>query len=126
MGGESRPHAPNRFNDRNSHSGGVLSSTRRLVDVQGSLEQSRSTTDLAVAGDGFCVVSENDLPLTNGGSVAFTRSGSFSVDAPSSAMRATCADTTSAKTPAETFRYARIRLRYFPTRNARAASIPRR
>ncbi|MDX2235625.1 MAG: flagellar hook protein FlgE [Hyphomonadaceae bacterium] len=63
------------------NAGGVLSSTRRLVDVQGSLEQSRSTTDLAVAGDGFFVVSENDLPLTNGGSVAFTRSGSFSVDA---------------------------------------------
>jgi flagellar hook protein FlgE len=63
------------------NAGGVLSSTRRLVDVQGSLEQSRSTTDLAIAGDGFFVVSENELPLTNGGSVAFTRAGSFSVDA---------------------------------------------
>lgn len=63
------------------NAGGVLSSTRRLVDVQGSLEQSRSSTDLAVAGNGFFVVSENDQPLTNGGSVAFTRAGSFSVDA---------------------------------------------
>lgn len=63
------------------NAGGVLSSTRRLVDVQGSLEQSRSATDLAVAGNGFFVVSENDQPLTNGGSVAFTRAGSFSVDA---------------------------------------------
>lgn len=63
------------------NAGGVLSSTRRLVDVQGSLEQSRSATDLAIAGNGFFVVSENDQPLTNGGSVAFTRAGSFSVDA---------------------------------------------
>jgi flagellar hook protein FlgE len=63
------------------NAGGVLSSTRRLVDVQGSLEQSRSSTDLAVAGNGFFVVSENNQPLTNGGSVAFTRAGSFSVDA---------------------------------------------
>lgn len=63
------------------NAGGVLSSTRRLVDVQGSLEQSRSSTDLAIAGNGFFVVSENNQPLTNGGSVAFTRAGSFSVDA---------------------------------------------
>src|SRR5262245_42130219 len=62
------------------NAGGVLSNTRRLVDVQGSLEQSRSSTDLAVAGDGFIVVSENASPLTDGGSVAFTRAGSFSVD----------------------------------------------
>ena len=62
------------------NAGGVLSSTRRLVDVQGSLEQSRSSTDLAIAGNGFFVVSENNQPLTNGGSVAFTRAGSFSVD----------------------------------------------
>lgn len=63
------------------NAGGVLSSTRRLIDVQGSLEQSRSSTDLAIAGNGFFVVSENNQPLTNGGSVAFTRAGSFSVDA---------------------------------------------
>lgn len=63
------------------NAGGVLSGTRRLVDVQGSLEQSRSSTDLAVAGGGFFVVSDNSSPLTNGGSVAFTRAGSFSVDA---------------------------------------------
>jgi flagellar hook protein FlgE len=63
------------------NAGGVLSSTRRLVDVQGSLEQSRSSTDLAISGNGFFVVSENNQALTNGGSVAFTRAGSFSVDA---------------------------------------------
>ncbi len=63
------------------NAGGVLSSTRRLIDVQGSREQSRSATDLAISGNGFFVVSENDRPLTDGGSVAFTRAGSFSVDA---------------------------------------------
>ena len=63
------------------NAGGVLSSTRRLIDVQGSREQSRSSTDLAVSGNGFFVVSENNKPLTDGGSVAFTRAGSFSVDA---------------------------------------------
>ncbi len=63
------------------NAGGVLSSTRRLIDVQGSREQSRSSTDLAISGNGFFVVSENDRPLTDGGSVAFTRAGSFSVDA---------------------------------------------
>lgn len=62
------------------NAGGVFSSTRRLVDVQGSLEQSRSTTDLAIAGAGFFVVGENDNPLTSGGSVAFTRAGSFTTD----------------------------------------------
>ena len=63
------------------NAGGVLAATRRLVDVQGSREQSRSPTDLAVSGNGFFVVSENNKPLTDGGSVAFTRAGSFSVDA---------------------------------------------
>ena len=63
------------------NAGGVLSSTRRLIDVQGSREQSRSSTDLAISGNGFFVVSENNKPLTDGGSVAFTRAGSFSVDA---------------------------------------------
>lgn len=62
------------------NAGGVLAATRRLVDVQGSREQSRSPTDLAISGNGFFVVSENDKPLTDGGSVAFTRAGSFSVD----------------------------------------------
>jgi flagellar hook protein FlgE len=63
------------------NAGGVVATTRRLVDLQGSLEQSRSATDLAVVGDGFFVVSSNTNDLAEGGDALFTRSGSFSVDA---------------------------------------------
>ncbi len=63
------------------NAGGVLPSARQQVDLQGSLEQSRSTTDFAISGDGFFVVSQNNQQLTNGGTVLFTRAGSFSVDA---------------------------------------------
>jgi flagellar hook protein FlgE len=63
------------------NAGGVLPLTRQQISLQGSLEQSRSTTDLAVSGDGFFVVSTNDQQLSNGGSVLFTRAGSFTIDA---------------------------------------------
>jgi flagellar hook protein FlgE len=63
------------------NAGGVLPSTRQNVSLQGSLEQSRSPTDLAVSGDGFFVVSTTSNQLTNGGTVLFTRAGSFTVDA---------------------------------------------
>ncbi|HVY83793.1 MAG TPA: flagellar hook protein FlgE [Caulobacterales bacterium] len=63
------------------NAGGVLPTTRQQISLQGSLEQSRSTTDLAVSGDGFFVVSTNNQPLANGGHVLFTRAGSFTIDA---------------------------------------------
>ncbi len=63
------------------NAGGVLPLTRQQISLQGSLEQSRSTTDLAVSGEGFFVVSSNDQQLSNGGSVLFTRAGSFTIDA---------------------------------------------
>lgn len=63
------------------NAGGVLPATRQQISLQGSLEQSRSSTDLAVSGDGFFIVSPNSQQLANGGSVLFTRSGSFTVDA---------------------------------------------
>jgi flagellar hook protein FlgE len=62
------------------NAGGVVSQTRRLVDLQGSLEQSRSPTDMAVVGDGFFVVSRNPSQLSEGGDALFTRAGSFEVD----------------------------------------------
>ncbi|MFT3728226.1 MAG: flagellar hook protein FlgE [Terricaulis sp.] len=62
------------------NAGGVLPLTRQQISLQGSLEQSRSPTDLAISGDGFFIVSTNDQQLTNGGSVLFTRAGSFTVD----------------------------------------------
>jgi flagellar hook protein FlgE len=63
------------------NAGGVLPLTRQQISLQGSLEQSRSTTDFAVSGEGFFVVSSNNQPLASGGSVLFTRAGSFTVDA---------------------------------------------
>ncbi len=63
------------------NAGGVLPKTRANVTLQGSLEQSRSTTDFAVSGDGFFIVSQNAGQLTDGGNVLFTRAGSFTIDA---------------------------------------------
>ncbi len=63
------------------NAGGVLPLTRQQISLQGSLEQSRSSTDFAVSGEGFFVVSSNNQPLASGGSVLFTRAGSFTVDA---------------------------------------------
>jgi flagellar hook protein FlgE len=62
------------------NAGGVLPLTRQQISLQGSLEQSRSPTDLAISGDGFFIVSSNNQQLTNGGSVLFTRAGSFTID----------------------------------------------
>jgi flagellar hook protein FlgE len=63
------------------NAGGLLPLTRQQISLQGSLEQSRSTTDLAISGDGFFIVSPNNQQLSNGGSVLFTRAGSFTIDA---------------------------------------------
>lgn len=63
------------------NAGGVLPLTRQQISLQGSLEQSRSPTDLAVSGEGFFIVSPNNQQLSNGGSVLFTRAGSFTIDA---------------------------------------------
>jgi flagellar hook protein FlgE len=61
--------------------GGVLANVRRSVDVQGSLEQGRGATDLAIQGRGFFVVSPTPQRLVEGGEAMFTRSGAFTVDA---------------------------------------------
>jgi flagellar hook protein FlgE len=63
------------------NAGGVLPLTRQQVSLQGSLEQSRSPTDLAISGEGFFIVSPNNQQLSNGGTVLFTRAGSFTIDA---------------------------------------------
>ena len=52
--------------------GGVLPSTRYLIDQQGLLVNSSSVTDLAVSGQGFFVVKEG-----NDGIPLYTRAGSF-------------------------------------------------
>ena len=58
--------------------GGVLSSANSTINKQGILQQTESSTDMAVTGSGFFVVSRDgnftdDLPM-------YTRAGSFSVD----------------------------------------------
>jgi flagellar hook protein FlgE len=55
--------------------GGVELNTLNAIDQQGLLEASATATDMAVAGDGFFVVSDN--ATTGTGTVSFTRAGSF-------------------------------------------------
>ncbi|MFD1624157.1 flagellar hook protein FlgE [Azospirillum griseum] len=56
--------------------GGVMATNTRNVSKQGEIQTSSTTTNLAVNGDGFFVVSDDSAD----GSVLFTRNGSFSTD----------------------------------------------
>jgi flagellar hook protein FlgE len=61
--------------------GGVQSKPRMGVDMQGLLQASTSSTDLAISGGGFFVVNSDNQPLSSGkGEFAYTRAGSFKVD----------------------------------------------
>ena len=59
----------------NATGGGVTTSIRSLNDVQGNLVSTTTTTDLAVQGSGFFVVSDSS------GDLYLTRNGSFVPDA---------------------------------------------
>ena len=61
--------------------GGVQGLTRQFVSQQGLVQSASSPTDLAIIGDGFFVVADRGGDLSPGDPRAFTRSGSFSVDA---------------------------------------------
>jgi len=61
--------------------GGVQALTRQLVSQQGLIQTANSATDIAINGDGFFVVTNKGLGLTNADQRLFTRSGSFTVDA---------------------------------------------
>jgi flagellar hook protein FlgE len=61
--------------------GGVQGVTRQFVSTQGLIQASGNATDLAISGDGFFVVTEKGAGLTAADARAFTRQGSFSVDA---------------------------------------------
>ena len=61
--------------------GGVQALTRQLVSQQGLIQTANSATDIAINGDGFFVVTNKGLGLTEADQRLFTRSGSFSVDA---------------------------------------------
>ncbi|CAA7620062.1 flagellar hook-basal body complex protein [Magnetospirillum sp. UT-4] len=61
--------------------GGVQSKVRHGIDVQGLLQSSSSSTDVALSGSGFFVVNQTADPYTDGNSMfAYTRAGSFKVD----------------------------------------------
>ena len=57
--------------------GGVVSSNVRNVGLQGDIQTSTTTTNLAVNGSGFFVVSDE----TADGAMRFTRNGTFDTDA---------------------------------------------
>jgi flagellar hook protein FlgE len=59
--------------------GGVQSKPRASIDVQGLLQATNSSTDVAISGQGFFVVNEAANP-GNGDMFAYTRAGSFKVD----------------------------------------------
>ncbi|NDC57485.1 MAG: flagellar hook protein FlgE [Alphaproteobacteria bacterium] len=61
------------------NAGGVTTSTRRMVDLQGSIEQASSPTNLAISGNGFFIVTNDPNSARNGGGL-FTRAGAFSLD----------------------------------------------
>jgi flagellar hook protein FlgE len=57
--------------------GGVESAPRAAVDVQGLLQATSSSTDIAMSGQGFFIVDSVAQPQTEGGQFAYTRAGSF-------------------------------------------------
>ena len=61
--------------------GGVQAVTRQFVGQQGLIQSATSPTDLGISGDGFFIVATKGGALTAADERAFTRSGSFSVDA---------------------------------------------
>src|SRR3989304_9526240 len=61
--------------DTTYNAGGVIASTRRLVSLQGSINQTASPTDLAISGDGFFIVTEDSSATQGAGGGLFTRAG---------------------------------------------------
>jgi len=59
--------------------GGVQSTPRAGIDVQGLLQATTSSTDLGVSGDGFFIVNGASRPST-GDLYGYSRAGSFKVD----------------------------------------------
>lgn len=57
--------------------GGVESSPRSAINVQGLLQATSSSTDIALSGQGFFIVNSVAQPGNQGGEFAYTRAGSF-------------------------------------------------
>lgn len=60
--------------------GGVIARPFVNPEKQGLLQGTTSSTDLAIVGEGFFIVNQNDDPLNNGGDYLLTRAGSFVED----------------------------------------------
>lgn len=61
--------------------GGVQGVTKSFVSQQGLIQSASSSTDLAISGDGFFVVTQKAAGLTPSDSRMFTRAGAFEPDA---------------------------------------------
>src|ERR1700761_1457693 len=62
------------------NAGGVLADVSQNVTQQGLLQQTTSTTDLGIQGQGFFVVTNKATNLTPTDARPFPRAGSFTVD----------------------------------------------
>jgi flagellar hook protein FlgE len=60
--------------------GGVQAVNHKMINQQGQLQSSTSSTDLAISGEGFFVVSSQAGALAPADERLFTRAGSFQVD----------------------------------------------
>lgn len=60
--------------------GGVQAVNHKMINQQGQLQSSTSSTDLGISGEGFFVVSSKSGALAPADERLFTRAGSFSVD----------------------------------------------
>lgn len=61
------------------NAGGVGTNIRRAQTIQGSLKSTQSSTDLALSGNGFFVVT-NDVNIDNETTYFYTRAGAFAED----------------------------------------------
>jgi flagellar hook protein FlgE len=59
---------------------GVTSSARQYVSLQGALQRSTSSTDVAISGQGFFTVSNGYAAQTSSSDRSFTRVGDFTAD----------------------------------------------
>ncbi|MEN5114016.1 flagellar hook protein FlgE [Brevundimonas diminuta] len=60
--------------------GGVQAAARHFISQAGQLQRTTSGTDLAIAGQGFFVVTEKSENLTLSDARLFTRAGAFKID----------------------------------------------
>lgn len=65
---------------RHAAGNGVSTTTRSILSDQGQISRTNQATNLAIAGEGFFVVSENANATTTADDPLFTRAGDFTVN----------------------------------------------